>query len=84
MIWRITWAPRARRDMQGLDKPIRERLEAAIYLLAETNRGDLLKLRDGSGRWRLKVGAWRVILRFDNPNGELHILRVQHRSEAYR
>ena len=83
-MWRITWARQARRDMRNLDKPIRERLLAAIHLLAETNRGDLTKLRDGSGRWRLRVGDWRVILRFDNPNGEMHILRVQHRRESYR
>lgn len=83
-MWRITWARQARRDMRNLDKPIRERLLAAIHLLAETNRGDVAKLRDGSGRWRLRVGDWRAILRFDNPNGEMHILRVQHRRESYR
>lgn len=83
-MWRINWAHRSRRDMRNLDKPVRERLRAAIHLLAETNRGDLLKLRGGSGRWRLKVGVWRVILKFDNQSGEMRILRVQHRRDAYR
>lgn len=84
MIWRIAWTSHARRNMRNLDKSTRERLRAAIRLLAETNRGDLVKLRDGSGEWRLRVGDWRAILRFDNPNGEMHILRVQHRRESYR
>lgn len=83
-MWHITWARHARRDMRNLDKPVRERLLAAIHLLAETNRGDVAKLRDGSGDWRLRVGDWRAMLEFNNQTDEMHILRVQHRRESYR
>jgi mRNA-degrading endonuclease RelE of RelBE toxin-antitoxin system len=38
----------------------------------------------GSDRFRLRVGTYRVIYRFDVTKGEIHLLAVGYRREIYR
>jgi mRNA interferase RelE/StbE len=38
----------------------------------------------GSDRYRLRVGDYRVIYRFDTAKGEIHLLAVGHRREIYK
>ena len=68
--------------MDNLDSQVRERIVIALARFAETNQGDLSKLRGTQNEWRLRVGNWRVRLKIDNDL--VHILRVLHRREAYR
>ena len=85
MIWRVQWRSRARADLAALDPPVRRRVLAAMARLADTNQGDMTKLRGGNrDEWRLRVGNWRVILTFDYPNNTFTVMRVQHRREVYR
>jgi mRNA-degrading endonuclease RelE of RelBE toxin-antitoxin system len=81
---RIDWTPRARRDLDRLDRPTRERIVAAMLRLAETSQGDVLKL---SGKqppeYRLRVGGWRVRFAWDQASGVLVILHVFKRGQGY-
>ena len=38
----------------------------------------------GSDRYRLRVGDYRVIYRFDEAKGEIYLVAVGHRREIYR
>jgi mRNA interferase RelE/StbE len=38
----------------------------------------------GSDRYRLRVGTYRIIYRFDVAKNEIHLLAVGHRREIYR
>jgi mRNA-degrading endonuclease RelE of RelBE toxin-antitoxin system len=38
----------------------------------------------GSDRYRLRVGTYRVIYRFDVTKNEIHLLAVGHRRDIYR
>ncbi len=84
MIWNVRIARRADRDLANLDPSVYIRVVEAIDRLAEKNQGDLIKLRGMTNTWRLRVGDWRVRLRFYNEEGFFEVLRVQHRREAYR
>ena len=85
MIWHVRWGSRAKADVAALDPPVRRRVLAAIARLADTNQGDMTKLRGGNrDEWRLRVGNWRVILTFDYPNNIFTVMQVQHRREVYR
>ncbi|MBE3582467.1 MAG: type II toxin-antitoxin system RelE/ParE family toxin [Thermoanaerobacteraceae bacterium] len=75
----------AQKDLAGLDKKTQRRIKAALdRLLSYPQSVDLKKLKGIPDMWRLRVGDWRVILRFDRKQGVLYLLRVRHRGEAYR
>ena len=84
MIWQIRWSRRARADLRRLDRVVRNRVLASVRRYAETEQGDM-ELLHGPGReWRLRVGDWRVKVRFNRQESIMAVTRVQHRSEAYR
>ena len=84
IMWQVRWRNRAGTELAGLPGQDRRRVLSAINVLAETNRGDIIKLRARTGEWRLRVGNWRVILTFNRANRTIEIQRVLHRSQAYR
>ncbi len=38
----------------------------------------------GSDRYRLRIGDYRVIYRFDLNRGEIYLVAIGHRREIYR
>ena len=55
----------------------------AIRSFAEDG-GEVRKLKGCADRWRLRVGDWHVIFRYDADGRIAHVVTVLHRSEAYR
>lgn len=84
MIWELRWCRRGRSELKRLDRVIRRRVATAILRFAQTGVGDISKLRARPDEWRLRIGEWRVILRLDYREWTMTVLRVQHRSDAYR
>jgi mRNA-degrading endonuclease RelE of RelBE toxin-antitoxin system len=83
--WRIVWSPRAVRDFGKLARPARERVNDALQRYAETEQGDVVRLRGVvPPEWRLRVGEFRLRFRLDFPTGTLEVLRVLPRDKAYR
>ena len=68
--------------MQNLPVKDRERVLNAVDRFAASGVGDIRALGGPwHGRFRLRVGRWRVIFRQDDG---IVVLRVLHRREAYR
>lgn len=84
MTFRVEWTRRALKDMRRLDKPTASRIIASVETFAETGRGDVKRLTNASGQYRLRVGDWRVRFRIDTEIRILSVLRVLPRGEAYR
>jgi len=78
----IEWSRKAESDIRKLDPPIAKRISAALDRFAETEHGDVVRLQ-GCDEYRLRVGDWRVRFRLESGNVAV-ILRIGHRSEAYR
>jgi mRNA-degrading endonuclease RelE of RelBE toxin-antitoxin system len=68
--------------MRRLDPPVARQVRDDVERYASTGVGDVKRLRDAHGACRLRSGDWRV--RFVRHGDALHVIAVDHRSEAYR
>ncbi|MHB1627892.1 MAG: type II toxin-antitoxin system RelE family toxin [Bacilli bacterium] len=85
MRYEIEWSQGALKDIRRLDKPLIARITRAIEVFAETGRGDVKRLTNADGAYRLRVGEWRV--RFRLVHREIQIMLIQAvlpRGEAYK
>lgn len=86
MTYRIEWTRQSLKDLRKLDKSTSNRIIAGVEVFAETGRGDVKRLTNANGQYRLRIGDWRV--RFViNSQGSVQImavLRVLPRGQAYR
>jgi len=82
--WSLLWTPLAIDDLAKLDDPMVSRIRSAVQRFANSHEGDVRKLKGLHERWRLRVGDWRVLFRFDRDRQAIIILRVLNRRDAYR
>jgi mRNA interferase RelE/StbE len=82
--WGVEWSKTALKDVKRLDASVAERVREAIDRLAVTGQGDVKKLKGGEDVLRLRVGDWRVFFRLVPEAGLIQVVRVLHRSDAYR
>ena len=78
------YSPQFLADLKRLDPPVQTRVIDAIETkLLPDPFGHVKKLagKVGPGRWRFRVGDYRV--RFDIEGRTLFIYRVRHRREIY-
>ena len=78
----IEWTAPARADVRRLDRKTAMHMFVALHRFMETEEGDVKRVKGQDNQYRLHVGDWRV--RFIEEGNALQILRVRHRSEAYR
>jgi mRNA-degrading endonuclease RelE of RelBE toxin-antitoxin system len=79
----IEWTEAAISDMAAIDKGIARRVKNSVERFAATGAGNARRLTAiDPPEFRLRVGDYRV--RFHMDGGTMRILRVRHRSEAYR
>lgn len=84
---RLEWAPAASKDLAALerrDSATARRVRSAMGRFAEDERGDVVKLKDWSDTYRLRVGDWRVLFAFRDGGLVVLALRVLNRRDAYR
>jgi len=80
---RIEWTPQARADVRRIDRQTALGILEALADYVLTGYGDVERLRDVKPpEFRLRAGDYRI--RFYDHGDSLQILRVLHRSEAYR
>ena len=83
-MYRLTITARAERDINRLDRQIKNRVITAIMPLAADPRPPgCLKVQSQEGVWRIRVGDWRIGYIIDDPQKEVMIIRVCHRREFY-
>jgi len=80
---RLEFRPAAADDLRKLDPQVARQVLAALRRYAETGRGDVKKLKASQPPLhRLRAGDWRA--RFILSPDTVTVVRIQHRSEAYR
>jgi mRNA interferase RelE/StbE len=79
----VVWTDTAAKYLARLDKPARERIKQAVYNYAETGYGDIKLLRGRLAEYRLRVGGYRVIFRYENGQLVIVVLKVGSRGDVY-
>jgi len=83
--YEIKWAQGAVKDIRRLDNPLIVRITRAIEAFAETGRGDVKRLTNADGAYRLRVGEWRVLFRLVHTDIQIMLIQaVLPRGEAYK
>lgn len=73
-------SPKAVKDLKNMPSKDRNAILEKLKGYEESGLGDVKKLTN-SDYWRLRHGNWRAIFEMQ---GELLVLRVLHRKEAYK
>ncbi len=85
MRYEIKWAQGAVKDIRRLDNPLVVRITRAIEAFAETGRGDVKRLTNADGAYRLRVGEWRVLFRLVHADIQIMLIQaVLPRGEVYK
>ena len=79
----VIWSPIARAELHAVDRETARQILLAIDRYLETGAGDVIKLQAPRTDFRLRVGDYRVLFRRIEERS-IEVLRVRHRSAAYR
>ena len=78
----VRYTDKAARDLENLPRKDQQRIQDALDRFAVSGVGDVCTLGGRwRGRFRLRVGDWRAILRIED---EIVVIRVSHRRDVYR
>lgn len=81
---RFAWEPTARTGLRGIDQAQALSILRALDRFGKTGAGDIRKLTgDKQGRFRIRVGNWRIILRREGHDA-FRVYSVDDRKDAYR
>ena len=86
LVWE-SWAFDAWTAIEARDSALAERILFATEQYVETGRGDVRKLTARGDLRRLRVGAWRVLLRHERGRTDeilVVVVAIADRRDAYR
>ena len=78
----IIWTNRAERDLKRLARDVQKRVTDAVEAFASAGAGQVEKMKDGSGH-KLRVGTWRVGVAVELRAGQITVIWVSKRGDAY-
>jgi mRNA interferase RelE/StbE len=88
LAWRIEFTRSAERDISWLDRKVQQRILAYLRdrVAASDNPRCLGKalVSAYAGRWRYRVGDYRVICQIEDERLLVLALRIGHRKDVYR
>ena len=79
----VIWSPTAQADLRAIDRETAMRILEVIDRYLTTGTGDVIKLQSPRTEFRLRAGDYRVLFLRLGPLS-IEVLRVRHRSQAYR
>jgi mRNA interferase RelE/StbE len=75
---------RAERELKRIDRATKNRILTASVSLADDPRPPgCLKVKTSEGRWRIRVGDWRIGYEIDDAALAVTIVTIGHRREFY-
>ena len=79
----LAYRPAALRELDRMSHSDAERVLRALEAFAATGHGDIKALKGAlQGRYRLRVGKWRVFFSLDQP-GSIVVTDIDNRGQAY-
>lgn len=86
MPWQIALKPRAKRELEKLDRPVQQRLVSFMARLAEhDDPRELGRVLQGPHQlYRYRVGDYRLIAQIQDQTLQVLVVKIGHRREVYR
>ncbi|MBI4690978.1 MAG: type II toxin-antitoxin system RelE/ParE family toxin [Nitrospirae bacterium] len=86
MIFAIKSTPQAEEDLSRLDKTIAQNISNKIEWLSQNIENIIPSPLKGKfkGKYKLRVGDWRVVYSFEHSSQIITVYAVRHRSEVYK
>ena len=82
---RVELVSAAEHDLVRLSPALRERVTERLADLAEDPRpAGSLKLSGSDGRYRLRVGDYRILYLVNDRLGIVYVTHIRHRRDVYR
>ena len=79
----LVYRPAAQRELHHMDRSEAQRIIRALEGFAATGLGDVKALKGAlKGRYRLRVGKWRIFFSLDPPDS-IVVVNVDNRGQAY-
>jgi len=79
----LVYKPAAQRELAHMDRSDAARIIHALEGFAAAGLGDVKALKGAlKGRYRLRIGKWRVFFSLDQP-GNVVVIDVDNRGQAY-
>ena len=79
----LVYKQAAQRELARMDRFAANRIIRALDEYASSGRGDVKSLQGAlKGRFRLRIGKWRVILSSNEP-GIVVVIDIDNRGQAY-
>ncbi len=86
-MYTIEFLPSAKKELKKLDFVVQKQLKEKIVLLAtdpDTLKNNIKALKgEYSGKFRLRVGSYRVIFQIIDEQVLIIVVRIGHRKEIY-
>ncbi|ANV91251.1 type II toxin-antitoxin system RelE family toxin [Picosynechococcus sp. PCC 8807] len=81
----IEFLKTAQKELSKLPKDTQRRIiEKIEALINDPYPPDTKKLKNGNGRFRIRVGNYRIIYRIENEKLIILIIKIGHRREIYQ
>jgi len=85
MPYQVLFAPAAERQLYRLPEAVQPRIVRAAEALANAPRPPGTRKLEGSrGRWRIRVGDYRIVYEIREEALLVLVVRVGHRRDVYR
>jgi mRNA interferase RelE/StbE len=83
--YRVRFRPSAEKELAKLDPPVRARvLRHITALVGDPRPPGVTRLVGTDNLWRIRIGDYRVVYEIHDDELIVRVIRVAHRSTAYR
>jgi mRNA interferase RelE/StbE len=87
--WRVEFLPEAERELERLDKPVRDRILGFLRDRLGSRRdprglGEPLRGPELGKYWKYRVGDYRIVCSIRDDRILIVVVRIGHRREVYR
>lgn len=83
----VEFAEKAKKEFLKLDKPIQKQIQTFVVKLqgmSDPRASGKALAGDLAGRWRYRVGDYRLVCEIEDDKILVTVLHIAHRKEVYR
>ena len=83
--WRLAFKREAEKDLEDIDTSMKNRIvEKLDWFASNFDHVKHLELRQGlAGYFKLRIGDWRAIYKFNEAHHLITVFAIRHRSRVY-